>query len=288
MPTSPCFAKPADGAASHVLGAPRGDARTQARRRAYSEALEAWPNVRLSFESYCEHLDRLGHWEGAPPRSSELYLCAACLAGDCAAIRALERAHFAGLRRSLRRYTRDPDLIEEVLQHVRERLLVGPRPRIGGYRGGGPLGGWLKTVASRALLDHLKSIRSRQIRLEDDSVVVDPETQRDEWLERSGEEVDGLGEAVMKALRSLSRSDRSLVRAFYVEESSVAGLCQSHQVHRATLYRRLRRCEGLLRRQLREHVRRSVRAPEEDLPGLLARLLATGDTTSLVRGALSD
>jgi RNA polymerase sigma-70 factor (ECF subfamily) len=258
------------------------------RRKAFDAARGDWPTGRLTFEAYSRHLERLGYAEKAPPGASDLYLCAACLSGDGPAIRALEEAHFPALRRSLRGYLRNADLVEELLQELRERLLVGRHPRLARYRGRGALRAWLKTTVRRAATDHLRARRRSMRALEESAMAESPATLGD-WISEEEHDVDDIGKALASALRSLPTADRRLVRAFYVDASPVERLCQGQSLHRATVYRRLRRCESLVRRKLREQVRRSTgTTDDEELDTLLTRVPAVADLSGIVRQALLD
>jgi len=50
-----------------------------------------------------------------------------------------------------------PQAVEEVLQEIRTRLLVGSNPKISSYRGSGALSGWLRSLAVNAAQDRVRS-----------------------------------------------------------------------------------------------------------------------------------
>ena len=51
--------------------------------------------------------------------------------------------------------------VDEVKQGLRERLLVGPPPRIAEYSGSGPLGGWLRVVSVRLAITFNDTVACR-------------------------------------------------------------------------------------------------------------------------------
>ncbi|QSQ11806.1 hypothetical protein [Myxococcus landrumensis] len=93
---------------------------------------------------------------------SDLYLACACAQGETRALQAFEQ-HV--LRRVPARLGRlSPNIVEESVQWVRKRLLVGSAhapPRIAGYGGRGPLLTWVAIIAARIAGD-LAGMHGRQ------------------------------------------------------------------------------------------------------------------------------
>ena len=80
----------------------------------------------------------------------DLFLAVGCALGDPGALAAFEATHVARIASWLRE--RDPAIVDEVQQRVRDRVLIGGpsgEARIAGYSARGPLGAWLRVVALR-------------------------------------------------------------------------------------------------------------------------------------------
>src|SRR6185295_2269441 len=86
----------------------------------------------------------------------DLALALAAANGDAAAIEEIERTIVEPLPRTLSRLRPSPDLVDELRQELREKLLVGPRPKLLEYRGRGPLGAWARVVALRLAHDRAR------------------------------------------------------------------------------------------------------------------------------------
>ncbi len=131
----------------------------QARLLAMLEAARlAWPSFSLTREQFvravAERVPGAATGELDRLHATDLYLACACAEGDPPAIAELERVHLAPIPKLLARKGTSSDVADEVVQALRERLLVaGPdgARKIAGYDGRGPLAAWLKVAATRAV-----------------------------------------------------------------------------------------------------------------------------------------
>jgi RNA polymerase sigma-70 factor (ECF subfamily) len=229
----------------HSNGVDRDTAPDAPRRVAFSVARQAWPATRLSFERFCEHLDGLGHTVELPREVSALYLCAACIDGDAVAWRTLEAAYFPALADCVTRIVGSADLVEDVLQDVRYRLVAQAPPKLATYRGRGSLASWLRAVAVNVALDIRRAgaaRRRRELELLAWSAVADePRSsamERDSFERRCAEVLDrGLTGAVMK----LAAAERNLIHLHVVNGLSIDVLGSVYSVDRSTIARRIRR-----------------------------------------------
>src|SRR5690242_411465 len=99
-------------------------------RRALEQARKAHPALQVDSPAFLHFLSRRRPAldpEGIPLHVADLYLVAAALEGQGAALELLDARLRALLPRALRRLRPDDELRAEVLQRTRERLLVGPR-----------------------------------------------------------------------------------------------------------------------------------------------------------------
>lgn len=223
-------------------------------------ARAAWPDVRIADREFTRHLvQRL--FAGTSPAegsssicAADLFLACACASGDVAALHHLETEFFSRLPRALSRINPCPDFTEEVLQHLRLKLLMHDGdggPRILEYSGRGPLGGWLRAAAVRTALN-LRGSRWREQGLdsaiERDLVAgtADPERA----LLRNQLRAH-LKAAFGEILASLSPEERNLLRLHLVEGLGIDRLSVIFQIHRSTAARRLQRLRELLLDRLR-------------------------------------
>src|SRR5262249_42124403 len=120
------------------------DARAATWRDAYNQGQAEWPRIKLSYQVFAAHVTGPNHGETVPPNAADLYLAVACglhLPGAC---EALEAVYVQPLRPVLRGMLNRHDAVEDALQELRTRLLVGPTPKISVYRGDGGLRNWVR------------------------------------------------------------------------------------------------------------------------------------------------
>jgi RNA polymerase sigma-70 factor (ECF subfamily) len=219
----------------------------------------------VEFAEFCRHLDELGHRQSLPPQLVALYLCTACSLGDSRACLLLDVHHFPALRSFLGRFDPRAEVIDELLQRIRYRLLVGPQPRIRSYRGEACLDGWLRKVATSVAIDAIRAELTTQ-RHRSQLDVKDatfeqchgaPPLPPDEQLHRE-RYTQALQAALSQALRKLSREQRQLLYNYYVSELTIDQLGAMYGCHRSSAARRVGRCVALVQRMLRSEVARAV------------------------------
>ena len=130
---------------------------------------EAWPRVAIAPEDFVAHLAR--HADGLAflevVHASNLYLASAVLRHDRAALAYFEDHFMARVSDFVLRVRVGRDVVEDMKQKLRERLILGRlaeaegekiKPKIAEYSGKGALGGWLRVAAVRTALNHLRSV----------------------------------------------------------------------------------------------------------------------------------
>jgi RNA polymerase sigma-70 factor (ECF subfamily) len=178
---------------------------------------------------------------GVPIAASDLYLACACAAGAPGAHKAFEEAFVSRLPGFLSRIERDAAVIDEVVQRVRDRVLVGDPPRVAEYRGRGSLAAWLRVIALRLHAD-LMSERGRGLPLDDEeesprfhALAVGADLAAAKAQHR--QEVE---RALSEALRDLPARERTMLRLHYVDGLSLAKIGELYRVDKATVSRWLR------------------------------------------------
>lgn len=216
------------------------------RRLAYERARQEWKGIELSFECFEAHLLVLGYTSRMPRETSSLYLCLACARGIPAACAALEARHFEALRGVLCRM--DRELIDDILQQIRSRLLVGPEPKIGSYRGDGSLAAWLRSVALNAARDYLRAsylarARHRALVAAVEAPGMGLRTRLDAPDELAFRDRQALAckHALSGAIGALPSEQRRLLYNHHVLGLGIDALGKMYGVNRATAARRIQR-----------------------------------------------
>ena len=248
----------------------------------------AWPTVKLDEVQLAEFIaariegtDLAAAIAAAP--AGDLAIAAACAAQEPTAHAAFEavlgevNAAGASTRAS-------PDLIAEVKQLLRVQLLVareGKPPGIAGYKGKGPLRGWVRITATRELIRHLKK------------------QQRETPIERSLEDALGAASdpmlsqlkaeyrtefatALREAIEQLSAEDRTLLRQSIVDQLSIDAIGAAFGVHRATAARWLSRARAALVSSTRNILSQRLKLPVEEIDSVI-RLVQSRLDASMVR-----
>lgn len=213
-------------------------------RAAHAAGGDVWPGVTVAARDFAAYLgERL---RGRPDlaaaidrlHTDDLYLACACGAGDPAAVAALERHFIEPAAAFFLARTRSSQAAAELGQSLRTRLLVaepGQRPRIASYSGEGPLGGWLRTVASRLVVDlH----RDRDAGLAyDDAMKLSagaPDPEVDYLKLRYGAEFRA---AFVDALAALPARDGTLLRLHFLEGLSADQIGTMYRVTKRSIQR---------------------------------------------------
>ena len=191
-----------------------------------------------------------------PPE--ELALARACAAGDPGAIATFEREHFGVIDDVARRGRMDADELKQV---VRERLFVAPpggAPRVATFAGTGSLAGWVRVLATRAMIDAQRSEGARPDQPSGDDALVDAATPgidpelsflKDRYREH-------FRAAFRESLTALTPRERNLLRHRYLDGVEVGALATIYGLHRVSASRTLTR----IRETLLAHVRAGMMA----------------------------
>jgi RNA polymerase sigma-70 factor (ECF subfamily) len=253
---------------------------------AIAACARAWPDVRIEPGVVHERLREAGPVEDR--HLADLCLAWACLAGDPAAQRALDRMIRAEAQRVVGELRQPAWLVDEVHQELGQRLLVaapGAAPRLATYAGQAALGRWLGVAAMRTALNLLRGARP-ETPLDEDHEVADailpPELAvvRDRYRP----EVEQSIRAAFDALEN--PRDRNLLRMYYLERIGLDQLGQMFGVHGSTVSRWLTAVRAAVlddvRSRLAERLGHAgnyadmdslIRAVQSDIDLTLSRLL---------------
>jgi RNA polymerase sigma-70 factor, ECF subfamily len=184
--------------------------------------------------------------------------------------------------------TRAPkDVVEDVKQMLRVQLLVSRDdrpPGIIGYKGKGPLRGWIRITATRELIRQLKKAAREQpidevSRKLEDALGAEP----DPVLEHlKAEYRSEFATALREAIAELSAEDRTLLRQQIVDQLSIDELGAAYGVHRATAARWINRARGALVAATRSRLAARLAVPTEEIDSVI-RLVQSRLDASVVR-----
>jgi RNA polymerase sigma-70 factor, ECF subfamily len=222
----------------------------------YEQARRAWPGVNLGLDRFSAHVARLGLASpGDCPYSGDLFLACACLEGDEAALRELEEKILTPMRPIVGRMHANTDFINEVLQDLQTKLLVGERRGLAGYAGRGPLLAWVRVAASRMAIDLLRA-HGEAPPVQDVADAVEEHDLGPEVRMVMEANRELFQEALSNAFASLSVQDRNLLRRHLVDGMTLQEMATPYRVHPATIARRL----ASLRDSIADTVRSRVAA----------------------------
>jgi RNA polymerase sigma-70 factor (ECF subfamily) len=242
-----------------------------------ASARAAWPTVTLDGAAYARVLaDKVAEHDdaGGPAavlhrlHTDDLYLAAACAAGDPAAMSALRAAHFADLAAVVRRTGCDATLAGDVEQQVLETLFLGGDlgPRIATYSGRGDLRSWLRSIAVRTALKAVARARDGADGVLGDDALADIAATADDpqLAELRRVYADHFATALRDALATLSRRQRVLLRLHFLDGLSLDDLARMYSVHRSTAARWLQGAREALFDETRARVIRTLGAGEAE------------------------
>jgi len=193
----------------------------------------AWPDVLVDREAFATFVAAR---DDGPLHAADVYLACACAAGDRAALAAFERAYLSLIDGFLRGVRATPELIDEVRQHLRERLFLGERPRIEDYSGRGTLASWLRVAALRAA-SNLRRASGARDRAEARAPAVSPVPLDPELALVRSRHSNDFESALRDAFAALDERERNLLRLHFLDGLGIDGLAPVFGVHRATVAR---------------------------------------------------
>lgn len=242
--------------------APEGDWLGERLEALIAEGRAAWPKIASPDERFVRHLAEHARASGAvrafieKVHGADLYLACGALAGDRAALAYFEEHFIARVADYVLRVRVGRDVVDDVQQRLRERLLMGigslgegdddgdaadagpaptRRPKIAEYSGRGALGGWVRVAAVRTALNQVRGSGPKMEELDEaPSFVADPE------LAYVKEHAQALfTDAFQRVLASLDAKERSLLRLHYIDGLTMDQLARLYQTPRSTVARRV-------------------------------------------------
>jgi RNA polymerase sigma-70 factor (ECF subfamily) len=215
--------------------------------------------------------------------AEDLSLACALERGDPDAAALAEAELVPVIRRAAAKVDATAAFVDEVVQAVRTRLVVGDpdgRPLIASYRGTGPLAGWVRVVATRAALD----AKRKGARHVDDADALDRIPAPDDpelaliWQTCA----DEYKQALTAAFAALSRRDRALLKQRYLDGLDIKSLGRLYKVDPSTAFRWVQQIEARLGAAAREALMAKLRLTESQVKSM-ERMVASQLQLSLPR-----
>lgn len=222
----------------------------------------------------------------------DMYLACGCARGDRAALATLETTTLPSVLRGLGALASSHDRGGEIMQMLREQMLVvrDGAAGIAAYDGRAPLAIWLRVCAARiGMRQAARDGRSES--LDDDQLdqlapgVPDPELA---YLQRHyGAQFRA---AFADALASLLPRERNLLRHSVLDGLSIDQIAAIYHVHRATAARQLKQARTTLVAATRERMRIALGVGETELESIFRVLVSMADVTlrEIMRPRKSD
>lgn len=238
----------------------------------WDAARRAWPGVDVSGDGFMRHLASRARGDLGALRTSDLFLAYACLEKDLVALRLFDERIIARLDRAVAGVDSRPDVVDEIRQRVRERLLVPDgtqAPRLVDYEGRGPLLGWARTVAVRLALNQRRAVDPGEPG--DDALLAElPFSGQD--IERDyvrAQHSQDFAAAFRDALDGLEPRARNVLRLSYVDHLSIDQIGAIYGTHRSTAARWLSAARDELVASTRSHLTERLSLTVSDLEALL-------------------
>jgi RNA polymerase sigma-70 factor (ECF subfamily) len=276
--------------AAHAFAAARGvpltPSLTAALEAAVARAHARWPAIAF------EPVDLSRFWaarldEEALETASveDLLLAWGCLRADPAALAAFEE-----ILAQVPAWTRRPasaPLVDELKQHLRAQLLVGPEAQLAGYQGRGALHAWLRVSALR-LFWKMEQGAARERPLGDEPAPEAEAPARRLDPERAfvgAHAAPAVTDALRAAFTSLSSKQRALLRLRHGGGVTDEKIARMYGVHQTTATRWIAAAHEAVGDAVRKHLAAQLHLGGAELDSLLGEVQSRLDLslTALLR-----
>lgn len=245
--------------------------------QAFETAHARWPGLALTAAQFMRHVaERLppAAGPGQPLEQvleglhlSDLYLACACALGVPGGAETLEREHLAKVPTILRLHRHSPELIDDVCQKLREKLIL--HAHIATYTGEGKLGSWVEVIAKRMANQEARPAASGSSGL---SKIVEAVASPGD-LEKDILKKDLLAElqsALRAAGSTLSEEQHQLLKFHYRNGLSEAKLAALFNTSQPTISRRLKAARQAILEETKRLLRERLRLADKDFDSFIA------------------
>jgi RNA polymerase sigma-70 factor, ECF subfamily len=215
-------------------------------------------------------------------RAPDAHLVLAALAGHSRALATLDARLRGVAPQALSGIRLDRIGLDELLQIVREKLLVAESgsPKLATYSARGPLDGWLRVTIARTALSILRVKDPEAARSDDAEAIVSRAAEDDPSLEALRRRcAPALKRAIEETLGELPPEERTLLRLHFVDGLTIDDLAVVYQVHRATTARRLAKVRAAIFDAARARAMRELGIGVTEFESLMGAMLSRIDLT---------
>jgi RNA polymerase sigma-70 factor, ECF subfamily len=241
-------------------------------------AQAAWPGLELPLDELVTFIAARLPDEPDPARGvrelqiTDLYLACGCALGLPRAIAAFEAHYIPAIATAITALRADADLVDEVKQRVRHKLLVrgddGP-PRIVDYAGRGELRTWCRVIAVRIALTAQRD-RKKDVALDEDELgELIPHTDDPDLALLKRRFRADFKLAFEQAVHRLAPRERTLLRQHLLDGLTIDDLGALYRVHRVTAARWLVKARASVWSTTRQLLTQRLALPASELEGLL-------------------
>lgn len=234
---------------------------------------QAWPDLPLSDADFVAFLGPTIPMSELTVqlRAGDLWLVCGYGQGIPRAIEVVEKQLMPRVQNLLRRMGHSPEMRDDIVQDVREKLveMMAPRSEKAGYRGRGDLGGWLCIVAAHAANRRLERADKEQTLEASDALLLPAPDDDPEMAFLRREYREEVLTAFREALHSLSARDRNVLRYYFLDGLSIDKLGAIYGVHRVTASRWVNDVRETLVLRTREYLSRRVTLSESGFQRVL-------------------
>jgi RNA polymerase sigma-70 factor (ECF subfamily) len=244
---------------------------------ALASARATWPGVAIDDAVFLRFLARHLPADGtasalARLHTSDMFLAAACVAGDARALEHFERDLLSAGSPALARLRLPADVVEEARQVLRHRFFIGrgdAPPKILDYAGTGALRGWVRAAVTRAAL---RVMRAPKGRVETDYATIAAVTSPASDLEldylkrRYGTAASA---ALDAAFARIAARDRNLLRQHFALGLGIDEIAALYQVLRSTAARWVIKAREKLAAKTREAMAARLKLADDEVSSIL-------------------
>lgn len=214
--------------------------------------------------------------EQRPPAASllELALTYACSQGSSVALELFATEYGPEFDAIAKRLRIPPDACSDARQRLWQRLFVGgdSPPRILEFRGRGQLRNWFRVVATRFLLNEVRSGKRDRLVIDSRANELGAAAENDpEFLLLRESHHSEFRLALQRAIELLGPDERNALRCHYLHCMSIDRMAEVFGTHRATAARRLVRARVQLLRLTCEQLRSALGADTEEIRSVIRR-----------------
>jgi RNA polymerase sigma-70 factor (ECF subfamily) len=248
----------------------------------------AHPSIPVDEEAWAGHLARhLSQVDVARQleelHADDVHLVLGCRADSSVALSCLDRRIRAVATQALHRIQIGSLSVEDILQDVRVKLLLGApgSKKIESYSGRGALDAWLRVTLARTALTRLHGEEEKVAAMSGDDAL-------DELVEKGDDPQIALlraraapilKRAIEESLDALPAGSRTLLQLHVVDGLSIDDLAGVYGIHRATVARRAARARSELFEAARVRVIAELGIEEAEFASLVGVLLSRIDLT---------